>query len=157
MILETLNGWNKISCLITGDVNFPRSRKLWEEDPGMPSVSLKVPVLFQEWVLRKLQGGVSSPCRRVLTALISAWFRSSSATLALASDKLSSSFRMWASAFICSGRMNSVWKWGTGPPCFPSEFPWCSLVDYLPSPSRMSLSQNHLLPNPRSLSLPTET
>lgn len=143
MILGALGRWNQISCLITGDVNFPRPRKLWEEDPVTPSVSLRIPVLFHTRFLRKLQGGTSSPCRRVLMALISAWFRSSSATLALASDKLSSSFRMWASAFICSGRMNPVGKWGAGPPCFPLGSP---SADCLPSPSRTSLTQNHLPP-----------
>lgn len=41
-------------------------------------------------------------------ALISTWFHSSSATFASASARLSSSFQMWASAFICSARMDPV-------------------------------------------------
>lgn len=71
--------------------------------------------------------GAGSPRRRVLMALISAWFRSSSATLALASDKLSSSIRTWASAFICSGRTNPLRKWEAG--ARPSLLPtWVPLV-----------------------------
>lgn len=59
-------------------------------------------------VLRKLRGGASSPWRRVQMALISTHFRSSSATFTSASARLSSSFRMWASAFICAARMDPV-------------------------------------------------
>lgn len=111
MLLGAVHGWNQISCLITAGVKFPRPRKLREEDMGTLSVSLSIPVLFHTLFLGKLQGEACSPCRRVLMALISAWFRSSSATLALASAKLSSSFRMWASAFICSRKMYPVGKW----------------------------------------------
>lgn len=126
-------GGIQFPCPITGHANFPRPRKLWGESPGTLSVSLWIPVSFHALFFRKLQGGVSSPWRRVLMALISAWFLSSSATLALASTKLSSSFRTWASAFICSGRMHSVGKWGG--PGKPSLLPtWVLLVQPLRLP-----------------------
>lgn len=107
-------GGRKSSRLVTGDVGcgFSKVKEALGGHPGTLSVSLRIPTPFHALFLRKLWGGESSPWRRVLMALISAWFRSSSATLALASDKLSSSFRTWASAFICSGRTNPVGKWG---------------------------------------------
>lgn len=130
--LEHSEGKIKSPHVITEDVNFPKPRELWGEDLDILSVCLQIPLLFLALFLRKLQWGLNSPWRRVLMALISAWFLSSSATLALASTKLSSNFRTWASAFICSGRMHSVGKWGQAactretqarPSLLPPEFP----------------------------------
>ena len=94
-------------------------------------------------VLRKLRGGASSPWRRVQMALISTHFRSSSATLASASARLSSSFWMWASAFICTARMDPV-RERAGPGQahpVPAGLLSCSLPGHLPHPFRTPSSQ----------------
>lgn len=143
MLLGILSRWNEISCLIiykgTG-CEFSKAKKALGRGPGiLLSVPLWIPISFHAQLLWKLQGRAHSPWRRVRMALISAWFLSSSATLALASDKLSSSFRTWASAFSCSGRMNLVEKCSLLPPGLLLSVSF-SCPGYLPSTQR-SLSQ----------------